>query len=175
MCRLVLVMVLSVAWASANAADPGARCARAKQHAAAQEVMAEVKCYRKAEAKRQAVDANCLVQAQTRFASAFDAAEGRAGCVTTDDAGAIGDKVRAFVADVVAELPATTTTTSPTTCGVRAGICGGDCPNDEVCSAIYQYGCACVCHPFLSTSVPCSSSTSSTTTTTSASTTTTLP
>ena len=43
-------------------------------------------------------------KAESKFTKAFTKAEGKGGCLTTADSGAIEDKVDAFVMDVIGEL-----------------------------------------------------------------------
>jgi|SRR5581483_1692487 len=157
----------------ATAADPGLRCAEAKQRAAAKKVVGKVKCNVRAERKGEPVDSACLAKVETIFTAAFQRAEAKGGCATTHDAQTIENKVDTFVADLMNELPPTTTTTTTSTtvpapaCGERNGICGGECPEGFGCSlGGLVFGCqGCGCYPSITGSTGTCPPTSTTTTT----------
>jgi hypothetical protein len=169
---LASLALIVLCW-PATAADPGLRCAEAKQRAAAKKVVGKVKCNVRAKRKGEPVDSACLAKVETIFASTFQRVEAKGGCATTHDAQTIENKVDTFVADLMNELPATTTTTTTSTtvpapaCGERNGICGGDCPDGFACNLGGQaFGCHCDCHPtdITETTGTCPPTTTTTTT-----------
>jgi len=102
--------MLLVSVSGALGIDPGVRCARTKQQAAARKVGANVKCSERTSGDVQ----TCLAKAEQKFAAAFQKAEAIGGCATNNDADAIEEKVDNFVTDLLDALPATTTTSTTT-------------------------------------------------------------
>jgi hypothetical protein len=73
------------------APDPAALCAARKLAASGGAALADLRCHGKAAAKGGAADASCLAGPRQRLGSAFGKAEGRGGCASTGDAGAVAD------------------------------------------------------------------------------------
>jgi hypothetical protein len=94
------------------------RCGASKVRATGRKDCAKLRCHARAKLRGTSVDPFCLQRAEAAFTRAFNLAESRGGCATTNDRAAIEAKVDAFVEDVAIELPSTvgsTTTTNPAT------------------------------------------------------------
>jgi hypothetical protein len=95
--------VLSTAalWFSAAtvvaAPSPDARCAKAKLTAVTAAAQATARCHARTIRRGDPVDQRCLTQAQNGLATAFQRAEAKGGCVSTNDAAALQDDVDLFV------------------------------------------------------------------------------
>jgi predicted dienelactone hydrolase len=91
------------------ATPPGsvAKCAAAKQKAAAKSASSKLGCYTKATKKGVPVDTACLQKAADKFTSAFakEDAKTAGGCATLGIAASIGPRVDTFVASVVSATP----------------------------------------------------------------------
>jgi hypothetical protein len=80
-------------------------CAAAKLTATGKKCKTKFRCVGKAAASGSGtVDADCLAKAETRFSSAFVAAESRGDCNTSGDAAVVEGKVDAHVLDIRGEL-----------------------------------------------------------------------
>ena len=90
-------------------------CASSKLRAAGKKCSCKLRCNSTAARRGVPVGLPCLQRCESSFTSAFSKAEGRGGCTTSSDAGAIETKVDAFVADVAGDVQPTTTTTTTTT------------------------------------------------------------
>jgi len=102
----VLASVLLISHAAAALAMPGQKCSAAKLKAAGKKANAQVVCYAKAATKGTAVDQACLAKAGAALLKAFQTAEGKGGCATVGDAGAIENMVDDFESAVAAALSA---------------------------------------------------------------------
>lgn len=87
------------------AADPAVSCAASKQKAAAKKLSSKMKCHEKAMKKGVGVDPECLVKAEGKFVAAFDKAEEKGGCITTNDAVALEATIDDTVASLYSQLP----------------------------------------------------------------------
>jgi hypothetical protein len=122
-----------------GSADAQNKCQGAKIKDAAKKAA----CVAGLEAKRVStgtpIDSDKLAKCQAKLSTAYGKLEGKGKCNTTGDAGAIEDKVDAFVADLVSALdvaPTTTSTTLPMNCpGPPCASFGGGCAaNADCCS-----------------------------------------
>jgi len=145
---LVAVAALALVSTVTHAADPGAKCAAAKQKAAAKKLSGKVKCHGNAIKKEITVDPACLTKAETKFETSFAKAEAKGGCVTTGDVDAIEALIDDTLAQLLDSLPPSTTTTTTTLppCGISnkcifvtstmsTGAMGGVAGADAQCNA----------------------------------------
>lgn len=106
---ILATMVNSLVADVVLATPPGsfAKCASAKQKAAAKSASSKLACYTKATKSGGAVDASCLTKAAEKFADAFAKENDKTGggCAPLGIAASIGARVDAFVASVVAATP----------------------------------------------------------------------
>lgn len=101
---LAVTVAAMLAAAPARAADPPVTCAAAKQKAASKKLSAKVKCHGTARMKGQDVDAACLAKAEEKFEGAFQKAEAKGGCFTTNDAAAVESFVDGTLASLLTAL-----------------------------------------------------------------------
>jgi hypothetical protein len=99
----------AVAAALSDGGTPeGQRCAAVKLKATGKKAATKLGCHGRAVTKREAVDPACLGKAETKFLTAFTAADARYACATEGDADTVETgHVDPLVADVVADVPAT--------------------------------------------------------------------
>ena len=129
---LSLLAVVPLTASLHAAVSPGAKCAAAKQKAAVKKIGGKMKCFQKAAATGDPVDADCLAAAEDKFAAAVVKADLKGGCVRTGDAAAIEAAADRCVSDIGNETPA-----EPPTCGTTTyPECGGSCPAGQRCQAI---------------------------------------
>ena len=96
--------------------QPARDCAARKLKATGRKASSKLKCWAKGTLKGTPADSGCLARAEGRYSKAWDKAELKGGCATSNDKTTIEGKVDVFVGGVVAMLPSTpTTTTTPTT------------------------------------------------------------
>jgi hypothetical protein len=100
------VGTLLLASASAQAGvDPQDACKDSKAKTTGKKASALLKAYGKNIKKSDPVKLSSSVsKAQSKFTKGFVKAEGKGGCLTTGDSGAIELKVDAFVFDVIEEI-----------------------------------------------------------------------
>src|SRR5262245_14149340 len=132
----VAIVALLAATPTRGAGTP-AKCAAAKQKAAAVKLLKKVKCYGRALVRADPVDVECLTKADAKFLASWGKIEADGGCVTTNDADSIEARVDQFVADLLVLLPPTTTTTTTTLCGGFLGpCCSGDVCSDNLLECV---------------------------------------
>jgi hypothetical protein len=102
--RIVLVVGWLLSAAPGWAGDGVERCVAAKRNAAGAYAYAALKCHRDAARLGEPVDGNCIAKSHHHLLDAFARAESPGGCLTTGDVGAVGNRVDAFLSDVVAAL-----------------------------------------------------------------------
>ena len=88
------------------ASDDGRRCSAAKLKATAKKAKNKLGCHAKAVAKGVNADSACLAKVETKFTTAFTAADQRFACAVEGDAATVETTVvDPFVDDAVAALP----------------------------------------------------------------------
>ena len=99
--RTAALLATAALWLSAApvaaAPSPAARCARAKLTAVTAAAQATVRCHARAIRRGDPVDQTCLTEARSGLATAFQRAEAKGGCASTNDAAALQDDVDLFV------------------------------------------------------------------------------
>jgi len=78
----------------------GSKCTAATYKVAGRTANLKTTCVAKAVVAGGTVDPGCLAKAGGKFAAGFSKAESKGDCLTTGDAGPIGSRVDAFVADI---------------------------------------------------------------------------
>lgn len=114
----------------ATAMDPDDACASSKLKATAKRASSKLKCEAVAIKKNLDVDAECLGKAETKFSDAFDSAELKGSCASTDDAASIATEVDEFVATVVTLQ--------------KTGVVYSDCTAQQPCGSTGT--CFCMAH-----------------------------
>src|SRR5882724_1306462 len=112
-CLIGSVAIAMLGLASLSyAVDPAALCQAKKLKAAGKDIEGLFSCHAEAALQGAAVDQGCLSAQDGKLASAFQAAEGRAPCVTMNDAGTIAQLLDTSVAAMATEVRPTTTPAS---------------------------------------------------------------
>jgi hypothetical protein len=111
--------------------NPAQKCSAAKIKAARKKANAQLLCYSKATLKGVAVDQSCLTKAGDALSKAFQKAEAKGGCATSNDAGPIETTVDEFVSAIATALPAEPSPT-PTRTSTFAGTPPTETPSPTV-------------------------------------------
>jgi hypothetical protein len=142
--RIVVAIAIASVWLTASAAfagsDPAAACKSAKAKAAGKKAGSLLKAAGKNIKKPNPLKLGADVsKAQSKFSKSFTKAEGKGGCETTGDVGAIEAKVDAFVDDAIGDI-------------APASVCGNDVievseecdgSDDAACDGLCQVNCQC--------------------------------
>lgn len=135
---LAASLATSLATGPVQAAEPDAVCSTAKEKAAAALFSDQVTCHAKALKAGEAADPECLAKAQGKFTSAFQSAEAKGGCATTNDAATIAAFIADRTAALIAALP---TSTPPSGCRLEP-----DCERCQDC-AVGDFSTTSLPHP----------------------------
>ena len=119
---VVVVFVAAIVFARPAAvvharATPAAKCAVAKNKAAAKKILAKLACWQKALAKDLPdADPDCLTAAETKFSAAIQKAEKKGGCVVAGDEANIEGIADTCVSNVVGLTPGVACQTANLSC-----------------------------------------------------------
>src|SRR5262249_2291391 len=84
---------------------PGQRCSVAKNKAAAEQIVAKLKCYENATQRGMAVDSTCLANAEMKLVQAFARADAIGGCAVSKDGGTVEAVARSCGNQIVMRIP----------------------------------------------------------------------
>ncbi len=137
----IVIGVVCLAGTAVHAGgDPAAACKSAKAKAAGKKAGSLLKAAGKNIKKPNPLKLGADVsKAQSKFTKSFTKAEGKGGCETTGDAGAIEAKVDAFVDDAIGDIA------PPSICGDNVVEGSEECDGtaDAACDGLCQVNCQC--------------------------------
>jgi len=124
------------------------RCAFSKRKAAGKNANSLLKCRSKAAKKVELVNAECLSKAAGKLGTSFSKAEGKGGCATAGDSGAIGTAIDTAATSVTAivlafcgdDIAGPTEECDGTDDVLCPGLCDGSCQCTAVCGNNVQEG-----------------------------------